>query len=456
VLYYIMNGLSLLNLNVLRIPSAACATPNVSFLDLFNGITLGVTGLALYMVAMWACGSVYARAAALPDASVAHFNRVSLGRLLLFLDVLYAPMSQVIVGMFRCLRIGDDYWLYSDLSVQCYTARHMRYWHAAVFWALFFSLGVPVLFVSLLFYYRVPAAAAALRRTLLLRALIDAAQQRGAALPLLEVPLADVTPDSLSDDYVAALYEDAFPDPDAASDASDASSVAAPSEDAETALTRSDLLVNATVGPDGEPRLDTFSLAADAQAPPPRAAQLARLLARAEVQHGPGLPAYGWDALQPAHDGRLPGVREAIGALYNHYTPSRWYWKIVEVLHRFLLTCGLAFIAPGTGAQVFSGVAISLFVLLLYSFMLPHEARSVARSAYNAHLCILLLFLTGLLLKMGVRFAPDDTRFFGAVVGVLVCALFVVPALVAAHASGVHAAAARRLRRCCAKRCRRD
>jgi hypothetical protein len=49
---------------------------------------------------------------------------------------------------------------------------------------------------------------------------------------------------------------------------------------------------------------------------------------------------------------------------------------------------------------------------------------------------------------MGVRFTRDDTRFFGGVVGVLVCSLFVVPALVAAHASGAHVALARRLRTC--------
>jgi hypothetical protein len=432
VLHYLMNGLSLLNLNILRIPSAACATPNVSFFDLFNGITLGVTGLAAYVGALWAAGSLYARAACLPAASVAHFNRVTVSRLLLLLDLVYAPMSQVIVGMFRCNHIGNQWWLASDLSEECYVPRHMRFYRAAIFWALFFSLGVPALYLYLLVHFRVPSVAAALRKQALLQRVLAAAAQRGV-LPL-GCADADAAACSLSDADVDALYEDLL----MSEDASVSSSQASADEEAAAATRLSLVAAEIDCGVSPSP-------------PPPgvpRDAKLAQLLAWAAAQHGEReLRGCSWEELRPEQDTRRAGAKEAIGLLHDHFRPRYWYWKLVEVAYRFLLTCVLSFIAPGSAAQVASGLAIALFMQLLYSFLLPHAANAVTRSAYNSHLCILLLFITGLLLKMHVRFTDRDVQFYGVIVGLLVCALFVMPALVAAHASGAPAACMRRLRR---------
>lgn len=67
-------------------------------------------------------------------------------------------------------------------------------------------------------------------------------------------------------------------------------------------------------------------------------------------KRGP-VPHFAWGEIDEDMDGRREGAVEAIGALFGRYVPVRWYWKLCELLYRFLITSVLLFIAPGSLSQ---------------------------------------------------------------------------------------------------------
>lgn len=82
---HIMSRLHVFNFSFLELPAAACVNPNVPFFTKFNGVTLSVTGILGYMVAMWGVGRFIARLRGLPRERHISFNRTMLSRIILFL-----------------------------------------------------------------------------------------------------------------------------------------------------------------------------------------------------------------------------------------------------------------------------------------------------------------------------------------------------------------------------------
>ena len=54
-----------------------------------------------------------------------------------------------------------------------------------------------------------------------------------------------------------------------------------------------------------------------------------------------------------------------LGSLYVDYEPQYYYWEVVEMLKKMMLTGGLVLLAPGSSAQIVLAILITLFYLTL-------------------------------------------------------------------------------------------
>lgn len=59
--------------------------------------------------------------------------------------------------------------------------------------------------------------------------------------------------------------------------------------------------------------------------------------------------------------GTLSPLCEGIRTLYQAYEPHYWYWEVVEIIRRLLLTAVVSVMLSGTSAQMVICVAISVF-----------------------------------------------------------------------------------------------
>ena len=59
-----------------------------------------------------------------------------------------APLSETIVVVFGCVRVGDRYFLREDMSQECYTAEHDRAYKAGIFWMFLYPAGIPAFFLA--------------------------------------------------------------------------------------------------------------------------------------------------------------------------------------------------------------------------------------------------------------------------------------------------------------------
>jgi hypothetical protein len=125
----LLQTIAVLQLNVLTIPKAACDTPEGSFYNAFNGITLGLTALLLYMLAVWAVGISIMRHRHWDAARMAAFNRVTVARFITVCTLAYAPVCEKVLSVFSCRKIEDSWYLREDVARRCYNTEHMTYFY---------------------------------------------------------------------------------------------------------------------------------------------------------------------------------------------------------------------------------------------------------------------------------------------------------------------------------------
>ena len=113
-------------------------------------------------------------------------------------------MTEIVLAMFNCTRIGDVYYLAEDMQHQCYVGEHIKIYKLAVFWTILYVVGIPVFYLSLLYYYSVPQVASELTLSSQLRALVDMAARTGIRQPSVEPH--ELTMKSITDEHVDALY----------------------------------------------------------------------------------------------------------------------------------------------------------------------------------------------------------------------------------------------------------
>ena len=97
-----------------------------------------------------------------------------------------------------------------------------------------------------------------------------------------------------------------------------------------------------------------------------------------------GVPLFTWFSLYRSKaamfDKKHPDyfrVNSRYGNLFQQYEPQFWYWEVIEMIRKLLLTGGLVLAADGTSAQFLIAQVISLLYLVLVIRKLPYENDTV-------------------------------------------------------------------------------
>jgi hypothetical protein len=93
-------------------------------------------------------------------------------------------------------------------------------------------------------------------------------------------------------------------------------------------------------------------------------------------------------------------VQKEYGSMYQHYKPECYYYDIVDISRRLLLTGGLIMMGEESVAQVFLGIVICTMWLCLLIYKQPYKATwdNVVAAILAAHL--LLMLVSGMALKL--------------------------------------------------------
>jgi len=390
----LMRRLSFLNLNLLTLPGTACSTPRSDFYNSFNGITISVAGMLIYIALVWYYGMQRMHRLRWAQTKVDAFHRKTLHRLVLFLTISYAPVTEVVLSMYSCRNISGKLYLREDTSKMCLYHQYATYRHLAGFWVAFYVFGVPLLFLGLLFYYNVPQVARALQANQRLRSLWMHAHHKGIALP--EVQLQSITLESIAHDHIRLLFRALI----------GKSGHGGEIGDSNTCMQRCFQV--------SEPASDE---------------QLRQLMTYAarQLHHTPVT----WH--EAANDPRMKGAHQAIGMLYKEFYAGCWYWILVEQCNKLIITGVLGFIAPGTNGQVAAGMLMTFVMLLIYQGALPYSDKVYRHIGYGAAIQLFLFLVFALLLSADIKITGGGVRadrlFYGACLGILTSSVFVLPVL---------------------------
>jgi hypothetical protein len=444
IFYRIAARLSVVNVHLLSLPSLACTNPEPSYYRIFHGYTLGCC-LAVALV-----GVVYASGVALhallggsrTDKRFQNFTNRCVTAALVVLYLAYPSVSQVVVNMLSCQQlrgtVGDadaPYYLRADFRIQCYTPTHRAYMAAAGFWICVFPVGVPALFCAALWYYDVPhMARAKVDAAWLCEAADWAARHAGLASPP-DVDTRTLNAANMPDDYVAALHA-LFCGSEAGADAE---AVREERRSSRNSRSHGMLAWARHFGEGAAPETP------DADAPLSREEQLAGVLRWCRTGGVLSLPPLQWRLVSVIEEEReTPAARVApplppsaaerlaenrVGFLFEAYHVQTWYWEVVELLRKFLLTGVMSMVSPGSAAQVVMGLLVAFGAVVLYARLSPYAEPGVNRLGLLAQLNLFFFLLVALLLKVKADNANNDSSVYNGIVGTLSLSLLVVPPL---------------------------
>lgn len=229
------------------------------------------------------------------------------------------PLTDTILGVFNCREVDGVYYLVADTDRTCYSADHMRYFRAGLFWAALYCLGIPATYLGFLVYFRVPRIAGRLVERARVLALLDAAWSEGAELPPLGADGAAPagaggahSAESLPDACVDALYAHFIVQAGAAA--------AAQADEGEA---EADKQATAKM-PKGAHQQQQQQAAV---AMLPRAEKLRRLLAYADMRFS-SVRDVPWSAARDDPD--LPVAAKTIGSIFIEFSAASWYWILVR------------------------------------------------------------------------------------------------------------------------------
>ena len=375
-------------------------------------------------------------------------------------------MSVAIFAVFTCTTFesGNSY-LDADARIMCYDSVHKRYMGGAAVWLVLIPFGVPAFFLWLLHRFKVPQMAALLSDNAWLREAIKLAWAEGMAQP---ADAATLTVDSITTLHLEALFaffmhdmsaEDAAeiiagtrpPLKDTAAEAAEDPERASSKSFSAAAVARVSGALRKVAGRvnSGVSRRIVLikNVAAKVTGEDAAAARrelvLTSLLAFLRSSGDVSVPPLTWERppeeevatlkqscpdAKSTHSSGLccsdvPQLMETamseVAFLFAAYRIDCWYWEVVELVRKLLLTSILALIAPGSAGQVVVGILISFFALLATLIKAPYAQPRLNTVAQVAQLNLFFLLFVGLLLKLNVD-GEADSDFFGGIV-IAVC-----------------------------------
>jgi len=94
-----------------------------------------------------------------------------------------------------------------------------------------------------------------------------------------------------------------------------------------------------------------------------------------------------------------PELKAKLGSLYHQYEPEYWYFEIVQMMRKMILTGGLMVFKPGSPIQIVAGVLVCFFYLVLWINTKPFVMEDEDRLEQVASVQLFVSLLLGLILK---------------------------------------------------------
>jgi hypothetical protein len=102
------------------------------------------------------------------------------------------------------------------------------------------------------------------------------------------------------------------------------------------------------------------------------------------------------------------------GSMYKAYEPDYWFFEILEMMRKLVLTAGLVLVSPGSTAQIFLGILVCFFYCCATMNMKPLLDDNDDYLSQAASVQLFMTLLTGLVLKVDVS---SEGRYEQMVVG---------------------------------------
>lgn len=100
----------------------------------------------------------------------------------------------------------------------------------------------------------------------------------------------------------------------------------------------------------------------------------------------------------------------SISALWNPYSPQRYYYEVIECFRRMLLAGAVAFIFPNTAAQVAITLAIALIFAFVCEGLAPYSSRRDAWMSRTGHAIVFFSMYMALLMKVDVSHEREASQ----------------------------------------------
>jgi hypothetical protein len=201
----LIGSISFVNFNFLHLKETACATPRLPLVKITNGVASAIALLILYIIGLWLVGRVIMQALGMSPERRLDFDRTTVQRVVVVMQLAYAPIVESVLAVFNCRRIAGTNYLREDVAQLCSSDEYSIYQKAAVFWTIWLIAGIPLCFLALLYFYNVPAVARELTDSSYLKALVTHAHSRGIPQPPVDIYTLSVV--NAPEELVLALYD---------------------------------------------------------------------------------------------------------------------------------------------------------------------------------------------------------------------------------------------------------
>tara|TARA_B100000780_G_scaffold256829_1_gene206278 strand:- start:8 stop:805 length:798 start_codon:yes stop_codon:yes gene_type:complete len=111
------------------------------------------------------------------------------------------------------------------------------------------------------------------------------------------------------------------------------------------------------------------------------------------------------------HDESSPkhaDVKYAIGGIYLQYEPEFWWFELIIISTKMLMTGALGVVEPGSPMQI----VLAVFVMLTYNMLVlklsPYQANGDDVMSFISGLGTVIIAFIGLLLKLDVNSTPQN------------------------------------------------
>jgi len=84
------------------------------------------------------------------------------------------------------------------------------------------------------------------------------------------------------------------------------------------------------------------------------------------------------------------------GVLYAKYEPQCWWWELVELSRKLVLTGAVLFIKPGYVTQIWFTIMLALVFLLIMTYFTPFKDPRIDAIAFTSQLCTVLTLIVSL------------------------------------------------------------